>query len=308
MNLPQFEFRMESGAIALRDGFVVNFFLPRSHVEISNIVERAVGLYLGLPGIPTVLGTLDGEGYPLMLGAGKLPSLIKDKLREGLTEAELQVIDSTDGTSSFSIRYHGFDLKDRSEKGWRSAVSGIRFTFPTSYLGEEGLLEIFQFSNNLAEMLPFSFGYVSPAFLYHEGVGEPAAFETIRGLCKRFLCLDIPFLLLDCLEVGSGPKGAYWGNYLSSSIVEKLGGEILVKKHFEGHDVRLRAQGNGAMSIYLGRSPIAGDVNRNENVEAHKVAFRIFAREMVQRTVPYMDFDEETMHHWLYRFADAEDE
>jgi hypothetical protein len=151
-------------------------------------------------------------------------------------------------------------------------------------------------------MLPFSFGYLSPAFVYLEGIGEPGAFQTIRSLSRRFLCLDIPALLPDCFEVGDGPKGAFWGTYLSRQLVERVGGESVVNERLAGHDVRVTPLEQGSLSVYLGPVPIGGDVNRQENVSVYHAAFSLFSGIILPRTMPYMNFEDEAMREWLYRF------
>jgi hypothetical protein len=303
MNLPRFEFHLESGALALHDGFAVIFFLPGSHQQNCHFVRASIEAYLNLPGMAEILGTIDEEGYPILLDASGLETVIADRLVSGHNETTLHIVDTTEGASSFSIDYFGLDPAKQAEADWPNAVSGIRFTFPTDFLGETGLLEIFNFANEIAAFLPFSFGYVSPAFVFHEGVGEPAAFEVIRGLSRRYRCIDIPALLLDCLEVGEGPKGAYWGNYLSASMVKQLGGEAGIRIHFAAQDVRIRSYDNLSMSIYLSRIPLAGDVNRCEDISTYKAAAHLFADLILPRSVPYLDFDEEAMAEWLNRFA-----
>jgi hypothetical protein len=319
MTLPQFGFLMESGVLALHDGFVVTFFLFGNHQQNASMVRAAIKRYLKLPGMAANLGTIDEEGYPMTLdtqslwsvigegldsSAGAATTHIEEETDHSLVEASLQIIDSTEGAPRFSIRYFGFDRDKVAAGGWPHVASGIRFTFPTDFLGERGLREMYGFTNEVAAILPFSFGYVSPAFVYHEGIGEPAAFEMIRRLSRRYRCLDIPALVPDCLEIGDGPKGAYWGNYLSAPMVNQLGGEATIRGHFAGQEVRITIYDNGSMSVYLGRVPIAGDVNRREDVKVYKAASNLFSDFILPRSVLYLDFDEEAMSEWLHRFDD----
>lgn len=306
LTVPQFEFRLETGALALHDGFVVTFFLPASHQRIAIPVRASLERYLRLPGMPQKLGAIGVDGFPMWLDAPGLQRLVAERLDPDRTEADLHIIDSLDGASSFSIRYHGLNLTKLAEARWPNGVSGMRFTFPTDYLGDEGLLQMFVFANELAAILPYSFGYVSPAFVYLEGIGEPAAFKMIRSLSRRYPCLDVPALLPDCFELGEGPKGAYWGTYLGERLVERVGGEARLRNHLAGYDVRITPFEHGAMSVYLGPMPIGGDVNQREDIAPYQAAFGLLSTLMLPREMPYMHFDEEAMHEWLYRFADED--
>jgi hypothetical protein len=303
LRLPRLEYRLESGVIALRDGIVVTFFLPHSHAGVAVAVRRAFDAFLRLPALPTAFTTVrEGEPVP----AADVTAIADEALDPSRAESHMHLLDSADHAPRFSVRYHGLDLETRAREGWGDAVSGIRFTFPTDYLGPSGLVEIFGFASELSDILPMSFGYVAPAFVFLEGIGEDGAFTVIRGLCRRYQCLDIPALLPDCFEVGTGPKGAYWGNYLSARLVERMGGEPAVRSHFTGLDVKIDGTGNGGILLYLDPYPIAGDVNRQEDVGRYAAAARLFRPLMRPRRVPYMNFDEEMMFAWLTRFSDEE--
>ena len=302
MKLPRFEFFTESGARAVHDGFVVTFFLPHNHVQISPSVQAAIDLYLQLPGLSETLGTIDDEGYPVLLDTNHLKTIIVQKLDPSFIEATLQIVDTKDGASQFSVRYFGFDSETRNKLGWPNAVSGINFTFPADFQGESGLISMFNFANELAVLLPFSFGYISPAFLFHEGVAEPAAFEMIIRLSKRYRCFDIPALLPDCFEMGEGPKGAFWGNYLNKGLVARLGGEAAIRRYFHSKGIRIRIDDSGSMSLYLSPIPVAGDKNRREDIRVYKRVFSLFSKLMLPRNVSYLEFDDEEMFDWIHRF------
>jgi Protein of unknown function (DUF3396) len=225
LELPRYEMRVDSGAVVLRDGFVVTFFVPRSHREAGPAVRSAVVRYLALPDVPRALWLLDAEGYPQKHEEPQVKARLYDALLGPAPECDLWVADMGNDAPHFRVRYHGLDLQRRANEGWPHATSGVSFTFPTDYLGEAGLLEIFSFANETARELPFSFGLVSPAFVQAEGSLESAAFALVRRLSRRYRCLEIPALLPDCFECAGAAKSAYWGNYFGGTLLADLGDE-----------------------------------------------------------------------------------
>lgn len=302
LKLPEFKFNTETGILVLHDGFIVTFFMPGSHEQIRESVKKAIELYLNLPELADNFGILNEEGYPLLLDIFSLKSTIFEKLGSNSKEAILNVIDSESGASNFSIKYFGFDEIKYRNLGWKNIISGISFIFPTNYLDKSGILEMFNFANEISSILPFSFGYISPAFIYHEGVGESAAFKIICRLSKRYQCLDIPALIPDCFEVGEGPKGVYWGNYFSKKLVKQLGGEEAIRNHLKSKELRIRFEKNGLMSIYLNPIPSAGDKNRLEDISLYKLLYSLISPLILERKINYMEFDEENMTSWIHRF------
>lgn len=300
--LPELQFRTDAGILALRDGFVVVFFMPGGHSSVAPLVRKAMEVYLALPGVPGRLFSYDPEGQPVSVDRAEAFALMDSCLGPGLPESRLYLLDSSDGAPGFSVGYEGLDPV-RKDAGWPQAVSGLRFSVPTDFGGEEGLLSLLAFSSELADFLPFSYGYCAPAFIPHEGVGETAAYRAIRGLCRRFHCLDIPALLIDSLEVGDGPKGAYWGNFLSGPLVAALGGEKAIREILNGYNMRIRTQSDGSMSVWVAPLPGAGDSNRREPIDGYRALHRVLAPAIRERTVPYIGFDEELMTQWIHRFA-----
>jgi hypothetical protein len=302
LKIPNFKYYTENEILVLHDGFVVTFYLPGNHFKNKEYVHNAINLFLDLPGLPDTLGVVDEDGYPHLLDNYRLKSIVSERLSSNLPETTLQIIDSETGASYFSIRYYGLDEVKYKNLGWQNIVSGISFSFPTDYLDESGLLEMFNFANELSVLLPFSFGYISPAFIYHDGIGESAAFKMIIRLSKRYHCLDIPALLPDCFEIGESPKGVYWGNYFNAKIVKQLGGEEAIRHHLKAKELRIRFENNGSMSIYLNPFPLAGDQNRVEDLSSYKLLYSLISPLLYERKINYMEFDEENMKKWIYRF------
>jgi Protein of unknown function (DUF3396) len=306
LELPRFEMHADSGAVVLRDGIVVTFFVPLSHRAAIPTVHSTIARYLAMSDMPEALWLLDDEGYPQQHEAPKAASLVDVALHKAASECDFWLADQGNNAPRFRIRYHGLDLDRRRSEGWPCATSGVSFAFPSDYLGQAGLPEVFNFANETARQLPFSFGLVSPAFVQAEGSLESAAFESMRRLARRYRCFEIPALLPDCFESANAPKGAYWGNYFGGSLLEALGGEYGLRASFADAEVRLEGLGTASVSVYLDPLPIAGDVNRQEDLSRYRRAFEVVRSRLPEREVRYMNFDEEAFEAWMCRFDGQE--
>lgn len=301
--LPAFELVNQFGNVILRTGLVVTFFMPGDHGAHATVVRSSIVDYLHRFVNDRKLYLADADGYFAPLNAAKLAAVLEEKFDSGYHEAQLYLIDSPSDAPLFSAQYCGLDRIKLERMNWPNAVCGLSFCFSIDSLAGDGLTEVYQFSNTLATILPFSSGHVAPAFIFRDGVGAGEAFVMIRGLSARYRCLDIPALLPDCFEVGAGPKGAFWGNYLGRELVDELGGEAAIRGFFGTHDVRVERIEQGALSIYLDKIPISGDTNRREDIEEYCYAFQLLGRAMRPRTMAYLEFDEQAMADWLHRLA-----
>lgn len=303
MQLPRFSCRTETGLLALVDGIVVVFFLPGGHDKRSDMIQAALDRYLSLFGMPDRLGIVDEEGLPVLLGRDDVLRRVGSTLRSGTSEMQLSVVDNPSGASSYSMTYLSLDSNARTLPDGPEVVSGLKFTFPTDCGGDDALIRIFDLANELAGMLPFSSGYVAPAFLFHEGVGESAAFKIIRGLSKRFLCHDIPTLLVDSFSVGRGPKGAYWGNFFSPELVKELGGKDRFTELARAEDMRVRTDAGGVVSLWVEPIPQSGDVNRRADLSGYAALYKLLSSSIAAPALAYLEFDDEGMREWYERFA-----
>jgi hypothetical protein len=144
---------------------------------------------------------------------------------------------------------------------------------------------------------------VAPAFIWREGIDEDVAMKAVARLCRRYRCMDIPALLVDCFETGTGVKGVYWCNFLGPKAIALAGGEARLVTALADADVRVERIGDERLQVTLGSLPIFGDVNRRQDLSLYQWVFGLLEAGLHPRTVPYMDFDEESMQAWIGRFA-----
>lgn len=294
----------ESGTVVLRDGLVVTFFVPESHRVVAPVVRALIDRYRSMPGVPAHWWGLDDEGIPCPFDPSHVSEFLDRKLLGTAEECDLWLADKGSGAADFQVRYHGLDLPRRRGEGWPRATSGVSFTFPSDYGEESGILGIFGFANELTHELPFTFGLVSPAFLLAEGAQESVAFACARALSRRYVCLEIPSLLIDCFECGAAAKNIYWGSYFGGALLAGLGGERGARSAFSGFGAKFELLRPEKVSVYLGPLPTAGDVNRREDTSRYRRAFDVIRAFLPDRVLTCSGFKDDEFDAWLHRHDD----
>lgn len=304
--LPDFELEDPFGNVIMRTGLVVTFFLRSEHRAHAAAVQSAVTAFVQRFMGGSTLFAVDAHGEFTELTGNGFAESMREKFEPAARETQLHITDSPIEAPYLSARYCGLERQKLESMNWPNAVCGLAFCFSIGALEGDGLSHIQEFGEKVVASLPFASGYVAPAFVYRDGVGADQAFATMRRLCARYRCFDIPALLPDCFEVGGGPKGIYWGNYWGRELVDELGGEHVIRRRLlASPEIRIRPIGLGALNVYLGALPIAGDSNRKEDVDNYRSAFRLLEPALRPRTMPYLEFDEPAMSDWLTRFATA---
>lgn len=299
--LPTFDYRVENGARVLRDGMVAVFFVPQSHSIFADRAAACIDDYVQIVGDARLRWTVDEEGNNVELSRAELQSLIAGVADGSGSEYGLQLFDEENDVPAYRVRYIGLNRR-RLEADWPDAVSALLMTFPVEeLLGDDSRL-VQSLCERCASVLPLSYGYLAPAFLYADGAGEPPAFEMIRALARRYPCFDIPYVSIDFMEIGARAKGAYWTTYIGSEMVERLGDTHFVASVEEF--AHTRALTNGSLAITLSEKPQSGDVNRQEDLAAYERLFSLMSPVAVTPTIALPGFSEEETKGWYTRFAD----
>jgi hypothetical protein len=296
--LPAFDYRAENGARVLRDGVVAAFFLPESHPIIADRVAVCVNDYVQLVGDARLRWTVDEEGDTFELTPAEQNVLVAAVADGSQPECGLQLFDEENDVPAYRLRYIGLN-RSRFKAHWPNAISALLMTFPTELLVDSSLLQ--RFCTRCASILPLSYGYLTPAFLYAEGAAENAAFDVIRALARRYQCLDIPYISIDFMEIGACAKGAYWATYIGRDMLNQLG-----DSHFVTEVARFattQALSNGACAIALSENPQSGDVNRREDLAAYERLFSLLSPVALTPTVAFPTFSDEETRGWYGRFA-----
>ncbi|MGJ7614530.1 MULTISPECIES: type VI immunity family protein [unclassified Variovorax] len=295
----------------LRTGMVVTYFLDDEHASHAGVAGAAMLDFAQrfMAGRPV---HFPDDDVFAQADATDLRALLDDRVVRAAVPPKFTLVDSAVAAPRFSATYCGMDRAHLANIGWPHTACGLRFTFSLEDMDENGLFDIFEFAGRWARALPLASGYVAPAFVCRESAEEIVAFQGIARLCRRYRCMDIPALLVDCFEVGAGVKGAYWCNFLGRRALAEVGGEARLRAAFAGTGARVESIGGiggideERLSVALEPLPIFGDVNRRQDLGLYRWAHGLFAPALRPRTVAYLGFDEESMQAWLHRFAQGD--
>ncbi|MGJ7504620.1 type VI immunity family protein [Variovorax sp. ZT5P49] len=288
--------------VLLRSGIVAIFFLDDVHAAHAGLVKLAMQGFAArfMSGGPIYYPDADVFGEA---GIEEVAALLEARVVRSAQPPKFALLDSALHASRFSATYCGMDREHLAELGWPQAVCGLRFTFSLDAMDENGLCDICDFATRCARALPITTGYVAPAFIWREGIDEDMAMKAVARLCRRYRCMDIPALLVDCFETGAGVKGVYWCNFLGPKVIALAGGEARLITALADTDARVEHIGDERLQVTLGSLPIFGDVNRRQDLSLYQWVFGLLEVALQPRTVPYMDFDEESMQAWIGRFT-----
>ncbi|TCJ96373.1 uncharacterized protein DUF3396 [Nocardia alba] len=280
---PRLRAHVEIGVPVLRDGWVAVFYLPDSCDRHRAAVAESVAEYLRLVDSPDLRLTIDEEGYPVALTDAEIAERLAYVAKPSGESVGLSLMDRKNGVSGHRLRYMGFGADDPI--AGPEATSLLLLTYTSETVERLGLERFARFHDELADRLPLSTGYVSPAFLAATGAGEPAAFEVIRAIWREHPCLDIPYISLDWMLLGDRIRGAYWLNYLAPGTVDPS----------TDPDLLVRELSSGTMAIQVDGPPDGDPAPYRRLAES-------FAPRAFRPTIPFPEFDAEEIAAWFARF------
>jgi hypothetical protein len=304
--LPRYRLEVEAGVTVLRDGWTAAFYLPSTCDRHQEAAARCIAEYLRLVGQPSLRWTIDEEGEAVELDDAAIKARLTALARPGEESVGFRLMDNPEGVSAHRVRYIGLHADDPVAAMRPDAVSLLTLTYATETVERLGLDLLARFHDAVAATLPVSSGYVSPAFVAATGAGEPPAFEKIHALCRRYRCLDVSHVSIDALTLGDRLRGAYWLNYLGPANVEALGGEGAIAAALSAQPVASRPLAGGVLALQIDGPPIAGDVNRREDLGAHVALAALFEPRLYEAEIAFPEFELEDTENWFRRFLFSE--
>ncbi|WP_431103448.1 type VI immunity family protein [Roseateles noduli] len=305
-SLPRYRLDVEAGVPVLRDGWTAVFYLPAPCEQHQAAAARCIAEYLRLVRQPALRWTIDEEGEAVELDDAAIGARLTALAQPGEESVGFRLMDNPEGVSAHRVRYIGLHADDPIAAMRPDAVGLLLLTYATETVERLGMDLLTRFHDAVATALPISSGYLSPAFIAATGAGEPAAFEKIRGLCRRYRCLDVSHVSIDTLTLGNRLRGAYWLNYLGAAHVQALGGQDAIGKALSAQPVLRRPLAGDVLALQMAGAPISGDVNRREDVGAYAALAEVFEPRLYEAAMAFPEFELEDTAHWFRRFLESD--
>jgi hypothetical protein len=127
-------------------------------------------------------------------------------------------------------------------------------------LGPESAIS---FALELSELLPYSYGYLSPVITCEE------SFRTALPYLRRYPGFDVADVESVAIDIGDRPSGVHWVNLFGRRLSQSLGGAEAVRSTLPP-GARVQPCGQGGLCVILGDAPDVGDVNRQNDLPLYR--------------------------------------
>lgn len=289
---PVIRIHAEHGALVLREGLSICFYMRRSHPELARDVRRALEKYLRAVG-PQALGWyLDSEGDWQELDDQGW-RVIQDKLGES-GGGVVRLYERPDAVSRYGFDYRGRKL-DGAPPGF---VSAVAFSLPTEYLDEHGPARVRELALELGSELPFNSGHAGLAFNF---LYLPPDFHS---LALRYPGMDVLHLGMASEELGTRVRDAHWLTFLGQPVLGELGGAAGLRSRLSSPDITIQEMEEDRAVVTLGTRPEAGDTEQSQHLPLHRELARVLEPWRHHERYRWRDFSEEEMRRWERRFLD----
>lgn len=255
----------DSGTLYLRDGTILAFFLPMPFGDVAPAILDAFDTYLGTIPPKTLrwaaIGANADEWRPV--APATLTRCRTLLTGSGPARRSLTALTLTDGDEGGDAPGHGIQvIGNKPDPEQADEVNLFQVFYPTEVLTTEQVDDLVAKACRFAETLPYVCGYGSPALLWAE-LESSAAFETARGLVRRYPGYDIQLNESGRSDLGTRVRGARWLTFLGPDLVARLGGADRLRAQLPA-EVTVAPAGHGLM-VRAGRTPELGDRNRRKD-------------------------------------------
>ncbi|QRK13859.1 DUF3396 domain-containing protein [Archangium violaceum] len=278
--------------------------MRRPHEELSAAVTRALDLYLDAAGhekpgwYVDMGGDHDPEEYKGWAG-GMLPldERLWAKVRDELNSRHsciLRLEEHENQVGGFHFEYHG---RPREDLDLPDFVSAVSFWLPTEYLEQQGPDRVKALAVALARELPLTSGYASLAF--NSLLESKPVMQFIREHCFLHPGMDVHHIGTTSTNLGDRVRGAYWLNFYGQPLVDRIGGEVGLRKWLTLPEVSTEELGAQKVLVSLGKWPESGDVDQKREMKPYRALARVLE--------PYLYEEpgtQDAVRRWQRRFLD----
>jgi len=297
---PHTRFHATHGALIIRDGVKICFYMRRPDKEVAHAVSRSLDVYRRAVGSRALCSYMDLEGYLINLDAQGWERTQRHLLSSSWPRIDL--VDDAPGVPGFQFEYHSKALSTPGPFSTPDMVNALGFWLPTEFLEAHGPGHVRELALELAAILPFNSGHAGLCFNAFRGYRETE--EELSRLCLRYPGMDMVELETLANHLGTRIKGPAWMTFLGQPVLGELGGT-------EGLRARLTSPGTTVQQlegeravITLGPWPEAGDTQEGRNLPEYRELARLLEPWLYHSRGPWSYFPEDIRQRWERRFLD----
>jgi hypothetical protein len=299
---PKIRFYEEEGRLVLREGLILCFVMNRSHREVGAAALKALDIYRrAIHPQDLDFGPSDYDWRPLDEAEWRR---IRQKMLANHKHSvySTELVQNADTGGGYYFRYQGLDLERPASDRGRHHATSLLFHLPTEYLEEHGSSHVRALALELAAELPFSFGYVSLAFLHPESFWY-TRYGRARELCFRYPGLDVYHAGEFSIDLGTRARGAYWLTFLGQPLLGQLGGVEALRQRLPSLEISFQPLPDERLLLTLGEWPEAGDTQEGSVPLLYRELARVLEPWLyLEVEVPWSGFSREELRRWLRRY------
>jgi hypothetical protein len=177
----------------------------------------------------------------------------------------------------------------------------VEIRFPPNFIEQKGIQFLADFTSEVALLLPFSSGYVSPALSCIAESHTTSCAKSIWPAALRYAGFDVHNNEESCFAISGKVVGARWITFLSPNFVDQLGGSAKIAKALSGFDLKPL---NNGLAIRAGNEPEMGDVNKKIDTPLLRKLAKVLEPITIFGNPEIEDLlgGEENLHAWERRF------
>ena len=299
----------ENGMVYLRNGITVAFFLPVPIDKIAATILEGFDEYLKMIPPDTLrwasVGANSEEWKPVVK---KTFEKCRGQLNpEAARKRSLTSFELADGNNGGEAPGHGvLIIGNPYDPDLPDERCLVQFYFPPKSIEDENVETFIATVRKLANILPYTYGYASPALQWSR-LFSTEALTQARAIAARHPGYDIEDNAVGRSYIDAKVRGARWLTFLGAEIAEKLGGSMSLRRRLP-QTITVEQVGPGVF-MRAGVQPEIGDRNRKIGTpllcEVAKVLEPVTTfGEMALYRTDFADQDEEVLARWERRFLD----
>lgn len=295
---PRIRVHASHGALIIRDGLWICFYLRRPPHEIAQEVMRSFDIYLRAVGPQALAWYNNHQGDWGPLDTASWQTFRRDLLESNWYHHELT--NDPSGAPAFHFTYRCTSLGQQSEPT-APLVSSVGFCLPTEFLEAQGPGHVRELAVELAAALPYDSGHAG--LFFNAMLGYQETEEALSRICLRYPGMDIGTMESIPAKLNGQVKGPAWMTFLGQPVLGELGGVEGLRTRLSSPGTTVEPLAGDRAVITLGPWPEAGDTDAGRNLPEYRELARVLEPWLYHSGRGYY-FPQDIWERWKRRFLD----